>query len=145
MVSGWWGAILLGVIALIVLSLVYLAMRRTLILGSGLGRGFVEVTESEISYFSETEGGTVSLDAIFKVVLSTETGGLDPTQHYWILYHNHDVPLVIPGNASGSVSLLNALSTLSGINLHEVLRVRAKGMRGVFTIWEKDMPLVTRA
>ncbi|MEM9715228.1 MAG: hypothetical protein AAF826_01795 [Pseudomonadota bacterium] len=115
----------------------YVGIRRVLLRDAGLGRGLVEVTEREIRFFADNEGGVVALSDLISVDLSTDLRKGKAASHYWILSSNLQPPIIVPGNALGIEDLLGTLSALPGIKMDAAMRFNTSGSPGIKNIWKK--------
>jgi hypothetical protein len=132
---GAWILLAIGaVLALALGGLLYLAILRARLARRLLGVGLVEVDERQITYLAPTLGGSLDLDELRRVALSTGKSGAQN----WVLYAPDRVPLVIPLGAEGADELPDAFAALPGLSLsalHKVVQARQVGM---VSLWEKQ-------
>ena len=90
--------------------------------------------ERRITYLAPSLGGSLELDDVRRVALSTSKGG---TQS-WVLYAPDQTPLVIPLGAEGADILPDTFAALPGLSLATLLRSVAAARPGMESIWEKQ-------
>jgi len=121
-----------GVIIVIAALLVHDAYRRLKFPHGADGPGVVDVTERQITYFSASGGGAISLDALQRVEAHRNTAG----RLTWMFYAGVDM-LAVPGDAQGSDTLFGALIALPGVDLTQAEAESLDKGADVFLIWEK--------
>jgi len=122
-----------GVLAVALAVLIYLAVLRAHLARRLAGVGLVEVDERRITYLAPTLGGSLDLDDLRRVALSTGKTGAQN----WVLYAPEQAPLVIPLGAEGADVLPDTFAALPGLGLgalHKVVLARRVGM---VSVWEK--------
>ncbi|MGR3723381.1 hypothetical protein [Abyssibius alkaniclasticus] len=132
---GAWVLVGLGLVLAAVLGvLIYLAILRASLARRLAAVGLVEVDERRITYLAPSLGGSLDLDDLRRVALSTGRGG---TQS-WVLYAPDQTPLVIPLGAEGADILPDTFAALPGLSLATLLRSVAAARPGMESIWEKQ-------
>jgi hypothetical protein len=127
------GAIGLGM-AGIVGSILYVSYMRASIATDSDGPGIVEVREREITYFAPENGGSVDLDMLLRLQLSTlpSSGG----DRNWILWYPGG-SLVIPASADGAGALVEAFAALPNLGYEKIARAMKAETQEIFTIWQR--------
>lgn len=118
-------------------AMVYTGIRRARFPRRGGGPGIVEVDERRITYFGPAGGGSVSVDELARVVI--RNAGLGPlvSDLFWDFTDAEGATLSIPADAENAEALLDALSSLSGVDYDAVIRASAATGRSVFPVWQK--------
>ncbi|MEE9454749.1 MAG: hypothetical protein V3V13_10255 [Paracoccaceae bacterium] len=129
-ISGLIGLVIAGAVG----SLFYVAYLRARLRRSVSGPGIVEVLEREITYFAPDNGGSVDLDTVLRIQLSTRPS--DTGDRHWILWHKGG-SLVIPAAADGAGALIETFAALPDMSYDKILRGMESGTAEIFTIWER--------
>lgn len=129
-ISGLIGLVVVGIIG----SLLYVAYLRARLRHSVEGSGIVEVREREITYFAPENGGSVDLDTVTRIQLSTRPSA--DGDRNWILW-SAGGSLVIPANADGAEALIETFAALPHLGYDTILRAMQAETQEIFTIWEK--------
>lgn len=115
-------------------SILYVSYMRARISDAADGPGFVEIREREITYFAPENGGTVVLDMLLRIQLSTlpsATGNKN-----WILWYPGG-SLVIPTSADGAGALIETFAALPNIGYEKVAKAMGADTEEIFTIWQR--------
>lgn len=126
--------------ALLGAGLGYTAWRRVRFPAGAGGAGVVEVDERQITYFSPSGGRAVSIDALVRVEIETHSAGPFQPDLFWIFYSDGESPLRIPGGASGTEGLFDALSALPGADYAAASQAATSAEQALFVIWQKERP-----
>lgn len=129
--------VVLGLVAIGLLSLSFVAARRVLLRDLGLGQGYVSVSEQKISYFSVEGGTALSIDDISAVHISADLRAGHHHEHYWMITGTGGAVLTIPANVSGIEDLMNSLSSLPGIDIGAAMRFAMSGKSGTLPVWTR--------
>jgi len=129
-ISGLIGLVVVGVVG----SLLYVAYLRARLRRAVAGPGIVEVREREITYFAPENGGSVELDDIRRIQISTRPS--DTGNRNWILW-SAGGSLVIPVAADGAEAMIETFAALPHLGYEKILRAMEADTAEIFTIWEK--------
>ncbi len=133
--SSWiFGTIVLGFVAMVG-SILYVSYMRARIASTANGPGIVEIREREITYFSPENGGSVDLDNLLRIQLSTLPSNTGDRN--WILWFPGG-SLVIPASADGAGALVETFAALPKIGYDKILRAKEADTQEIFTIWQRD-------
>jgi len=121
------------VLALVGGSLLYLALIRLKLGGSGEAAGIVEVRERNIVYLSPHLGGEASLETLTKIAISPSKAG----SYNWVLYCPEQRPLLVPFQAKGAERLLHAFSALPGLSLERLNRALGADRNVMHIVWQR--------
>lgn len=132
---GAWVLLAIGaVVSVAIAALIYLAVIRLRLTQAIESVGLVEVDERRLTYLAPTLGGSLDLDDLRRIALSSgHRGGQS-----WILYAPDRPPLIVPLGAQGADLLPDAFSALPGLGLPGLLRAVQARKPGLTTIWEKE-------
>lgn len=122
-----------GVLALVGGSLLYVALIRLKLGGSGVAAGIVEVRERNIVYLSPHLGGEASLETLTKIAISPSKAG----SYNWVLYCPEQRPLLVPFQAKGAERLLHAFSALPGLSLERLNRALGADRNVMHIVWQR--------
>ena len=114
-------------------SLLYVALMKLRLGGSGEAAGIVEVRERNIVYLSPHLGGDVSLEWLSKIAISPSKSG----SYNWVLYAPEQRPLLIPFQAKGAENLLHAFSALPGLSLERLNRALKADRNVMHIVWQR--------
>lgn len=114
------------------------AFKRTRFPSGQGGVGVVEVTERQITYFSPSGGGAVSLDNLARIEIQTTPHGPYQDDLFWVFFADGEPSLTIPGNAENIDALFDALSVLNGVDYAAITDAASSVEQHVFVIWYKD-------
>ena len=126
-ISGLIGLAFVGAVG----SILYVSYMRARISTATDGLGIVEVRESEITYFAPENGGSVDLDMVLRIQISTrptETGDKN-----WILWFPGG-SLVIPASADGAGALVDTFAALPNLGYEKIARAMQAETQEIFTI-----------
>ena len=98
------------------------------------GPGIVEVREREITYFAPENGGSVDLDMLLRLQLSTLPS--NSGDRNWILWFSGG-SLVIPTSADGAGELVEAFAALPNLGYDKIVRAMKAETQEIFTIWQR--------
>lgn len=129
-ISGLIGLAVVGVVG----SLLYVAYLRARLRRSVAGPGIVEVREREITYFAPDGGGSVDLDTVRRIQLSTRP--TDMGDRNWILWHAGG-SLTIPVAADGAEALIETFAALPHLGYEKILQAMEADTAEIFTIWKR--------
>ena len=132
--SSWISGVIGLAIAGVIGSILYVSYMRARISIDADGPGIVEVREREITYFAPEKGGTVELDTLLRLQLSTLPSASGDRN--WILW----VPwgsLVIPASADGAEQLVETFAALPNLGYEKILRAMRAETQEIFTIWQR--------
>ena len=115
-------------------SLLYLALIKLRLGGSGEAAGIVEVRERNIVYLSPHLGGEVTLEALSKIAISPSKSG----SYNWVLYAPEQRPLLVPFQAKGAENLLHAFSALPGLSLERLNRALGADRNVMHIVWHRS-------
>ncbi len=130
-ISGAIGLVFAGTVG----SILYVSYMRASISGDSDGPGIVEIREREITYFAPENGGTVDLDMLLRIQLSTLPSASGDRN--WILWYPGG-SLVIPASADGAGALLETFAALPNIGYEKIARTMKAETQEIFTIWQRD-------
>ena len=132
--SSWISGIIGLGIAGVLGSILYVSYMRARISTSTDGPGIVEVREQEITYFAPENGGSVDLDMLLRIQISTR-----PTEagdRNWILWFPGG-SLVIPASADGAGVLVETFAALPNLGYEKIARAMQAETQEIFTIWQR--------
>jgi hypothetical protein len=115
-------------------SILYVAYMRARISGDSDGPGMVEIREREITYFAPENGGSVDLDMLLRIQLSTLPS--NSGDRNWILWYPGG-SLVVPATADGAGALVDTFAALPNIGYEKILRAMKAETQEIFTIWQR--------
>ena len=115
-------------------SILYVSYMRARISGDSDGPGIVEIREREITYFAPENGGSVDLDMLLRIQLSTLPS--NSGDRNWILWYPGG-SLVIPATADGADALVETFAALPNIGYEKILRAMKAETQEIFTIWQR--------
>lgn len=129
-ISGVIGMAIVGVIG----SILYVSYIRARITTDTDGPGIVEIREREITYFAPENGGTVSLDMLLRLQLSTMPSAAGDRN--WIMWYPGG-SLVVPASADGAEQLVEVFTSLPNLGYDQILRAMKAETQEIFTIWQR--------
>ncbi|MBJ3761693.1 hypothetical protein ILP92_02865 [Maribius pontilimi] len=103
----------------------------------GGGPGVVEVDERQITYLSGHGGGAVSVEGLVRVRIVASRDGPYQSDVFWVFTAEDGTALHIPGDATGSEKIFDALAPLPGVDYETAIRASGLVQLGDFVIWEK--------
>jgi len=115
-------------------SILYVSYMRARISGDSDGPGIVEIREREITYFAPENGGSVDLDMLMRIQLSTLPS--NSGDRNWILWYPGG-SLVVPATADGAGELVDTFAALPNIGYEKILRAMKAETQEIFTIWQR--------
>lgn len=128
-----------AVLALFGGGVAWTAWRRTrLTTAAQDGPGVVEVDERQITYFTPSGGGAVSINDLARVTIVTSDQGPFLEDVHWLLEENGGNTVLIPNSAEGAAQLFDALSPLKGVDFEAAIRAMASTTNDSFVIWAKE-------
>ncbi|MEP5761949.1 MAG: hypothetical protein ABJ327_22075 [Litoreibacter sp.] len=134
-----WVLQFLGAVALLAGgAIAYTAYRRARFPAAQDGPGVVEVDERQISYFSAFSGGSVSIEALARISITTQDTGPIGSDMVWYLEEDGGNALQIPASASGIERLFDAFSPLSGVDYDAITAASRSTQNGTVQIWTKE-------
>ncbi|MEP3347415.1 MAG: hypothetical protein ABJN34_07755 [Litoreibacter sp.] len=102
------------------------------------GPGVVEVDERQITYFTPSGGGAVSINDLARVTIITSDQGPYADDVHWLFEENGGTKLLIPNSAEGAAQLFDALSPLKGVDFEAAIRAMEATENDSFVIWAKE-------
>ncbi|MBO9466383.1 hypothetical protein J7443_14150 [Tropicibacter sp. R15_0] len=96
------------------------------------GLGLVQITERQISYFSPTGGGALSVDGLWRVTVDV----LDLMVVQWV-FVGEEGTLAIPIDAAGTDAIFDMLSALPGADFEAAIRAMSATEPHSYVIWRK--------
>lgn len=134
--SAWPTKLLGGVLLVAGCALISVGLRRLRFPAGRDGPGVVEVDERQITYFGPSGGGAVSLDALAEVRIVTTGAGPLHTDLHWLFVGADGAVLQIPGDATGTEALFDALSALRGVDHAAAIAAFGSTEPASFTLWK---------
>jgi hypothetical protein len=119
------------------LGLLQAAVRRLRLRADALDEGVVVIDEARIAYLGPRRGGVVDLPAVVRVELVTRPHLPPDSGFAWVITAEDGTQLTIPLGARGAEGLLDALTSLPGIDFDAGVAALAAGGAGRTTVWKK--------
>ncbi|PCJ76247.1 MAG: hypothetical protein COA53_03075 [Rhodobacteraceae bacterium] len=132
--SSWISGMIGLAMAAVVGSVLYVSYMRASIKTDSDGPGIVEVREREITYFAPENGGSMDLDMLLRLQLSTLPS--NSGDRNWILWYPGG-SLVIPTSADGAGALVEAFAALPNLGYDKIVRAMKADTQEIFTIWQR--------
>ncbi len=132
--SSWISGMIGLAMAAVVGSILYVSYMRASIKTDSDGPGIVEVREREITYFAPENGGSMDLDMLLRLQLSTLPS--NSGDRNWILWYSGG-SLVIPTSADGAGALVEAFAALPNLGYDKIVRAMKAETQEIFTIWQR--------
>ena len=100
--------------------------------GTG-GLGVVEIDERRLTYFAGHGGGSISMDTLQRAEIHRNGRG-----HITWVFYDDDGMVEVPGDATGTDQLFDALTALPGVNYDQVDAATKGQGPDLFLIWARD-------
>lgn len=127
-----------GAIAVVALTVLYVAYSRARLHRAGSAPGIVEVREGEVTYFAPDEtGGSIDIANLKRLDISSLPN--TNSNRNWVLWA-HGTSLAIPIAAQGADQLIEVFGALPGIRYDQMRAAFDSEEEGVFTIWALEKP-----